>query len=702
MAALNTMTNKKRLFALPEPQGGLKHLKKLLAFGMILLLTIGVDVLAQDSPQVISYVGRDAVYLRWEGLRSANVNGFRVYRRSSIGAGWTQVGADIQRLREPEQINDLLGELRGNVVLSLYGAVNPVRTIDQTVFENLFNNRDAVALLKVVSLVNWDFGFVHGEICIDSISARQVQAQYRVTALQNGAESELGQTKMFTTTSAQVIAPVAYVNIEPQNGGIRLSWPRPLEDMRRGDIVTFNIYRADDVLGPFERVNGSGYLPVVNVGAESAAAAEESFQDRFLDFDREYFYYVKSVNAFGFESAPSPIVSARPDGSEVPGPPRNIVWREFGSGVMFNWRSPRGGKASGYEVWRREDNETEFKRMHPLSDALWDTATSWIDPMVRQGVNYRYFLRSTAGEGKFSAPSDTVDIVLADTRAPRTPGGFTAVADTGLIRLSWNAVDAADLLGYVLERASDRAMGTRFKLHEGYLTDTSYVDTLPRESQTFYGYVVHAVDRSYNNSAPTDLIALRLPDVTPPPAPFIRRFEQIGGSRELLVEWTSVAAEDLALYRLKTVNNGREELVEFPASTVPEYRWTVVDSGRVAVAVAAVDSAGNASDYSTMQTLSMPLNTLPAQPEMGSATNVDGKLTLSWRAGAGPPPAGYVIMRVNKTSGKKINAAQLDAPASSFVDRSAQIDQAYRYEIEARDERWRSSPALVIEYEPGK
>lgn len=702
MAALNTMAIKKRLFALPEPQGGLKHLKKLLAYGLISLLTIGVEVLAQEKPQVISFTTGEAVYLRWGGLRDANVDGFRVYRRGSVDAGWTQVGTDIQRMREPEEINELLGELRGNVVLSLYGAVNPVRAIDQTVFENLFNNRDAVALLKVVSLVNWEFGFVHGEICIDSSIGGLANAQYRIALLRSGAETDIGQTRMLSTTSAQVIAPVAYVDIETQDGGIRLSWPRPQEDMRNGDIVTFNIYRADDILGPFERVNGGGYLPVVNVGAENSSAAQESFQDRFLDGDKEYYYFVKSVNAFGFESAPSPIVSARPDGSESLRPPRNVSWREFGSGVMFNWNAPRGAKVDGYEVWRKQGDEQEFERVYPLSDALWDTATSWIDPLVRQGINYQYFLRSAAGDGTFSEHSDTVDIVLADTRAPRTPDGFTAIADTGLIRLSWNAVDDADLLGYVLERASDRGLGTRFKLHEGYLTDTSYVDSLPRESQTSYGYVVHAVDRSYNSSPPTDLIALRLPDVTPPPAPFIRRFEQIGSTRELIVEWTRVAAEDLEYYRLKILHNDREDLVEFPATTVPEFRMTIIDSGRVAVAIAAVDNAGNASDYSTMQSLTMPLNTLPAQPEMGSAANVGGKITLNWRAGAGPSPAGYVIMRVNKTSGKKINAAQLDAPASSFVDRSARIDQAYSYEIAARDERWRSSPALVIEYDPGK
>ena len=703
MAALNTMINKSRLFALPGPRDGLKHLIKLFAPGLILLLIMGREIHAQEAPQVISFSTGDAVYLRWEGLRSPDVDDFRVYRRTNVLQDWTPIGNNIQRMRDPEQINKLLGELRGNVVLSLYGAVNPVRAIDQTVFENLFNNRDAVALLKVVSLINWDFGFVNGEIFIDSTLGVQVQAQYRVTALQNGAENEVGQTRMFTTTSAQVIAPVEYVDIEAQNGGLLLSWPKPREDMRRGDIVTFNIYRSVDILGPFERVNGGGYLPVVSAAADNSVDLNrESFQDRFLDSEQEYFYYVKSVNAFGFESAPSPIVSARPDGNAAIRPPQGIGWREFGSGLMFNWRAPRGENIAGYEVWKRQGVNEEFRRVHPLSDVLWDTATSWIDPLVRQGVEYQYFLRSTRGEGRFSAASDTLRIVLADTRAPRTPTGFSAIADTGAIRLSWNAVDDADLLGYVLERASDKRLSTRFKLHDDYLTDTTFIDSLPRESQTFYGYVVRAVDASYNMSAPTELLALRLPDVTPPPAPFIRRFEQISESRELVVEWTSVAAADLAAYRLKILNKGREELVEFPAATVPEYRWTVVDSGRVEVAVAAVDSAGNVSAYSGVQMLTMPFNSLPARPQVGTARVEGGRVVLSWRAGSGPEPAGYIIMRVNKTSGKKINAAQIDAPATTFIDRSAQIDQAYRYEIEARDARWRSSPPLVVEFEPDR
>lgn len=97
-----------------------------------------------------------------------------------------------------------------------------------------------------------------------------------------------------------------------------------------------------------------------------------------------------------------------------------------------------------------------------------------------------------------SAPSPSVCVTPVDTFAPPAPDGLGAVAGPGSISLIWNAVEAADLAGYVVLRGEvpdDRLQA----LTPEPIRDTTYTDTAVRAGVR-YIYAVVAVDRAKNLS----------------------------------------------------------------------------------------------------------------------------------------------------------------------------------------------------------
>jgi fibronectin type 3 domain-containing protein len=87
----------------------------------------------------------------------------------------------------------------------------------------------------------------------------------------------------------------------------------------------------------------------------------------------------------------------------------------------------------------------------------------------------------------------------ADTFPPAAPSNLAALATEGVINLTWDAVTAADLAGYVVLRAE--ATGDRLQpLMTSPITATVWADRTARAGVR-YVYAVVAVDAAGNRSA---------------------------------------------------------------------------------------------------------------------------------------------------------------------------------------------------------
>ncbi len=666
---------------------------------LAMLFAPGSSGRAQTPPDIIVFQRAEANYLRWKGLRSVETEGFHLYRRADGSGPWELLTATpLQRLRRLDEIRSLL-QLRSELLLTLYGAVNPLRDIDDSVWRTLFSNSDAVSFLQVVSLINWDFGFVHAEIYIDSALAAGSRWQYRVTALEEGGEVEVGTSDILISGTVQEIPPVDVVEVFGGNESVRLRWERHLEAMKRGDVVTYNVYRSASADGPFERVNTSGILPVnVSSGDRTTDAARQEFQDKFLTNGSPYFYLLRSVNAFGFESAPSPLMEVTPRDDRAVLPPRNIRVERFGVGAILRWEPRLRSQPKGYEIYKSQARDSVFERVFPLSDVLLAPQNEWIDIDIAEGREYFYFLRTVGEADQRSNPSDTISFFVPDMTPPARPRGVRAVADTGTIRIMWQPAPEPDLLGYMVERASDDDFFTRFLLTSRPITDTLYIDSLPPQSQTTYGYVVCAIDRSYNRSEQSEMVKARMPDIVAPQAPFVVGLEAQGPRVRL--SWTAVPADDLAQYRVFRSRGDTSNFVAAGGTPDTSFGETAPDSGFFYYAVQARDRSGNASPRSRPYSISVSLDDIPAPPAGGGVERGEGGLRITWEASPSANTAGYVLARRSVADGKLVTVAQPEAGQREFTDRQAQANEEYVYIIKARDKRWRQSDALEIPYKP--
>lgn len=111
------------------------------------------------------------------------------------------------------------------------------------------------------------------------------------------------------------------------------------------------------------------------------------------------------------------------------------------------------------------------------------------------GVERCFLVRAAsaaAGASVESAAAGPVCVTPADVFPPPAPANLTAVAAEGAVNLIWDAVDAADLAGYIVLRG-DAPGETLLPLFTAPITDTMYKDTTT-EAAKRYVYAVVAVD----------------------------------------------------------------------------------------------------------------------------------------------------------------------------------------------------------------
>ena len=142
----------------------------------------------------------------------------------------------------------------------------------------------------------------------------------------------------------------------------------------------------------------------------------------------------------------------------------------------------------------------------PLNDKPLAEQT-FVHNGAEPGKEQCFVVRSVAAVGSAlieSDPSSPICVTPKDTFPPAAPKGLAAVASPGVINLIWDANGEADLAGYVVLR-SDAAGATLQPLFKDPIRETRYADRTAR-ADVRYVYVIVAVDKSGNRSAPSNKV----------------------------------------------------------------------------------------------------------------------------------------------------------------------------------------------------
>jgi hypothetical protein len=160
----------------------------------------------------------------------------------------------------------------------------------------------------------------------------------------------------------------------------------------------------------------------------------------------------------------------------------------------------------GFWVYRRREAEPYAR---PLVETP-EESPQFTDKTAPQGVRVCYEVRAVASVAPpiESAPSNEACLAVRDIVAPAAPTGLAVLPQEGGIEVVWSPSPEHDLAGYRVYRAAPG--GAPVRLGEVSPETTTWLDG-SAESGPLYSYSVTAVDRSGNESVPSEAAEGRRP-----------------------------------------------------------------------------------------------------------------------------------------------------------------------------------------------
>ncbi|MEQ1762673.1 MAG: hypothetical protein ABL984_05930 [Pyrinomonadaceae bacterium] len=182
---------------------------------------------------------------------------------------------------------------------------------------------------------------------------------------------------------------------------IRLGWTPPtanVDGTTPANILGYNVYRSESEKSPAKLLNQS---PV----------SDASYEDRFFDFEKEYFYFVRAVSlgtdAAPTESSESNIVKIMPVDTFPPSAPAAITIAATPTSISIFFPANPETDIDGYSVYRSTDANLPKDQWTLLTKDLLK-ANTFQDEAVESGKTYFYYVTATDKYKNVSEASEVV------------------------------------------------------------------------------------------------------------------------------------------------------------------------------------------------------------------------------------------------------------------------------------------------------
>lgn len=231
-----------------------------------------------------------------------------------------------------------------------------------------------------------------------------------------GQPSRLRYAVRFVNASGQKAAFSNFLLIEPaakvagaptslsatvSQDAISLAWEVPpvnADGSTPVNLLGYNVYRSESKIEAGKILNKT---PVTDI----------RFPDRLFEFDKEYFYFVRSVSVgtggMPIESSESNIVTVKPKDTFAPSAPASITLAATPTTISIFFPTNPENDVTGYRIYRSTDPNLKKSDWMPLTSDLLETNT-FQDTNVESGKTYYYYLTATDKFGNVSEPSDVI------------------------------------------------------------------------------------------------------------------------------------------------------------------------------------------------------------------------------------------------------------------------------------------------------
>ena len=247
---------------------------------------------------------------------------------------------------------------------------------------------------------------------------------------------------------------------------------------------------------------------------EPLAGEMASYRDPVLPSDRGAqapvrYYLVVAVAGRERRGAPSGVISV-PLATDPP-PPTDLAVSYDEHTLKLTWTPAAAGGA--FRVYNAgAPGGPPAAPGPPLTAAEFSTPVTF-------DQEHCYVVRAVIVTGPTTiegAPSQSKCVTPVDTFPPPVPENLRAIAEEAGVSLSWDAVEAPDLAGYIVLRAEGGG-DTLTPLMPAPIAATSFKDTTAARGAS-YTYVVVSVDTApaHNRSAPSNRQTVTVRSLTAP------------------------------------------------------------------------------------------------------------------------------------------------------------------------------------------
>ena len=200
---------------------------------------------------------------------------------------------------------------------------------------------------------------------------------------------------------ARIAAGPSSLSTDLSQEAVRLNWTPPTSNVDGTspvNILGYNIYRSESEKSPAKLLNQS---PV----------SDSSFEDRFFNFEKEYFYFVRAVSlgtdASPTESSESNIVKIKPVDTFPPSAPAAITIAATPTSISIFFPANPETDVEGYSVYRSVDASLPKDQWTLLTKDLLK-ANTYQDETIEAGKTYFYYMTATDKYKNVSEASEVV------------------------------------------------------------------------------------------------------------------------------------------------------------------------------------------------------------------------------------------------------------------------------------------------------
>jgi len=520
-----------------------------------------------------------------------------------------------------------------------------------------------------------------GQYYLDKTVKKDTKYLYYIGVYENGKRVYTKKIKVYTSAN-NLQSDFRWVHAKSTKTSIDLSWN--VQD----EFNYYNIYRKLSDEKEFKKINRD----LLYRSKDYAKKAKVLYQDTQLKTGDEATYYIRKVDMFSQEGHPSvEVSSALKVESQVPKVVKDVFVKSTDTKMTIRWR--KNLNAITYDVYRSTISAGNFVKINksPIQGEVY------VDTDFSTGKEYYYYVVANNLKGS-SKPSTSTLAYARDTTAPERPSKLEFKLQKSDINLQWKAPKEEKLKGYKLYISTDKYAKEWSLLNQELIKKPSYTHKRSEKlDKNFYHYRVTALDQNSNESDYSNIVSVKLPDVTPPRQPKLLRTKVY--LNKITFEWAKVIIDDLSHYNVY-LKNARETLKLNTKPILANYfEYDNPKAGKNEYIVVAVDKSGNESSKENGKIL-QTIDQTPVTISKLVHKKTKNGLKISFKT-KDDDYNGFELFRSSGDNTRYYNISNFQKN-KSFIDKNIDPSVDYFYKVKAYDTSGNIRESRILHYKHSK